>query len=492
MRRSPAQTERSRRRRSRRAPRDAARVPAALLRVVCDAVAWAASRSDAAARSLLRASQVPPDDAAALLLAARPKNNLLATIAAGSVVLSGEARAAANAFAGGLERIAEAFRTQGATAREVVETIRLELGLEDCEPVRAVATALDRACELLGRTWEPQELLTAFERELEPHAAPAESLPAAAVDAGRPVKREPERPPQGRRRHFSASSLNLYAECARKWFFRYLCGAVEDKPSSASTYGTAFHAALDAFHHVYPQVANVPPVDLARRLEGEINTAFERYRLGFASEVEYRLNLRRAQRTARRYLTWLSARAKREPFEVVGCEIEANVDMDGVEFVGYIDRVDREPRSGRVTVIDYKTGSIAQSAAEYRAKINAGREFQLPYYYWAQTAAGETVRSIALVPLRESHLEVDPIELEIVPAHVPAPSGRAAREATRGAIPVTEMEKSRGKMIELSHLLASGTLERFPATTDPTACRYCVYAPSCRERPADDDRRFGR
>ena len=171
--------------------------------------------------------------------------------------------------------------------------------------------------------------------------------------------------------------LNLYADCPRKWYFRYLCGAVEDKPSSASAYGTAFHAALEAFHKVYPSIAGIATRELELRLEGEINTAFETHRIHFSSEVEFRLNRRRAQRTAKKYLTWLHERAQKEPFEVVGCELKADIELDGIEFRGYIDRVDRDVRSGRVTVFDYKTGSIAESAAEYRRAINDDSEFQL-------------------------------------------------------------------------------------------------------------------
>ncbi|MBV8601029.1 MAG: PD-(D/E)XK nuclease family protein, partial [Candidatus Eremiobacteraeota bacterium] len=242
----------------------------------------------------------------------------------------------------------------------------------------------------------------------------------------------------------------------------------------------------------YPKVDSAPLEILGRRLEGEINTAFERYRTGFGSEVEYRLNQRRAHRTAKKYLAWLRARAAKEPFEVIGCEIEADVTLDGVEFRGYIDRVDRDQRSGRVTVFDYKTGSIASSALEYRTKINDGREFQLPYYYWAQTVAGETVRSLALIPLRDAHLEVDPIELEIVPTAAPPGRSRSERDATRGVISIDELERARTAMVEISRRLASGTIEQFEATDDPFSCRYCVYAPSCREKPPDDERPFAR
>ena len=381
------------------------------------------------------------------------------------------------------ERIATVYRTQGATAREVVATIVRELALDDAEPLLEVAAAVDAACERLGATWEPSDVLRALERELD--AQPPKSVPKA--EAPQLAAQELDRALPGRR-HFSASSLNLYAECPRKWYFRYLCGAVEDKPTSASAYGTAFHAALEAFHNVYPSIAGVPARELELRLEGEINTAFETHRIHFSSEVEFRLNRRRAQRTAKKYLAWLQERAQKEPFEVIGCEIKADIALDGVEFRGYIDRVDRDERSGRVTVFDYKTGSIAESAAEYRRAINDDSEFQLSYYYWAQTQAGETVRSLALVPLREAHLEVKPIELEIVPSGPPVKYDGAAR----GVIPVIELERARTAMVGLGRKLASGTIEHFPATDDPSSCRYCVYAPSCREKPVDDTMAFAR
>src|SRR5437868_6360889 len=47
------------------------------------------------------------------------------------------------------------------------------------------------------------------------------------------VEREPGAPLRNRHPHFSASSLNAYVECMRKWYYKYMCAAVEDKASSA-------------------------------------------------------------------------------------------------------------------------------------------------------------------------------------------------------------------------------------------------------------------
>ncbi|MGH7750829.1 MAG: RecB family exonuclease, partial [Candidatus Dormibacteria bacterium] len=288
--------------------------------------------------------------------------------------------------------------------------------------------------------------------------------------------------------HFSASSLTAFVECARKWYYRYLCNVVDDPGSSASFYGTAFHAALERFHQNFPRVDGEPAEVLEQRLDGAIVEAFDPFRRSFGTPAEFELQLRRARRTAKHYLRWVRERARTRPFSVVATEAKIELLLDGREFVGYIDRLDRDDATGDVTVIDYKTGAIAQSAAEYRAGIVDQVEFQLPLYYWARTAAGDRVRSLTLVPLKDALADVRPIELEIVPYG----NGSAQRGAPSGTISIGELERARGRMAALAEQLATGAIERFATTTDPTACTYCAYRNACRERPHDGEERFGR
>jgi RecB family exonuclease len=312
-------------------------------------------------------------------------------------------------------------------------------------------------------------------------------MPVPDVAPAEPVADEPSAPVATRKLSFSASSLNTYAECKRKWWFRYACAAVEDRGSSASFYGIAFHAALEDFHATHTRFADGDGTMLAQVLDYCVVTAFDRHRTRFDAPVEFELQRRRARRTAKKYLSWLLERARRAPFEVIGCETQADVELGGHRFIGYIDRLDRDERSGTVTVVDYKTGSIATSADEYLDEVRAFREFQLPFYYWARTAAGDVVSRLALIPLKDALLDVAPVELEVVT------TSRAPR--TRGAtgeIAVAELERARERMIALASELASGALQSFPATDDPDACRYCAYAEACRERPLALEERFGR
>ena len=156
---------------------------------------------------------------------------------------------------------------------------------------------------------------------------------------------------------------------------------------------------------------------MRRRCAGAIREyvtwAFERNRDGFETRVEFELQVRRAQRTAQRYIDWLLAQEREAPFEVIGREVPAKLDLDGRPFVGFIDRLDRDERSGGIGVVDYKTGSIATSAAEYRDKVRRFRDFQLPFYYWARTAAGDRVTRLVLIPLKDALLDVRPIVLDV-------------------------------------------------------------------------------
>lgn len=277
------------------------------------------------------------------------------------------------------------------------------------------------------------------------------------------------------RRHFSASALNTYAECRRKWFYRYACGAIEDPGSAASAYGSAFHLALEDFHGEYPRPARADEAAMRRRIRECVTWAFESARDGFETRVEFELQTRRAQRTAQRYVDWLLVQERNAPFEVLGREVAAQLELDGRPFVGYIDRLDRDERSGGVAVIDYKTGSIATTPAEYVEKIRNFRDFQLPFYYWARTAAGDRVTRLVLIPLKDALLDVRPVALQV-----------------ERNVSITELERSRARMIELSAELASGETRRFETTQDAAACTYCAYALACARKPPSDAQRFAR
>jgi len=228
---------------------------------------------------------------------------------------------------------------------------------------------------------------------------------------------------------------------------------------------------------------------MRRRIVDDVKWAFERNRDGFDTAIEFELQLRRAQRTAQRYVDWLMLQERRAPFEVIGREVPANIELGRHAFVGFIDRLDRDERSGNVAVVDYKTGNIAASAAEYREKVRTFRDFQLPFYYWARTEAGDRVSRLALLPLKDALLDVRPVELEVTAGRDDA---KQRKDAATGTISVADLERARTRMIEICDRLTSGEIERFAVATDPAACTYCAYALACAGKPAPPEEKFGR
>jgi RecB family exonuclease len=467
-----------------------------LLAFVRDLTRYASEGNESDARRALASpySGVPNVDARALCVAAGDRRTVGEAVAAERVPLPHEVAVAARRFMRLLSDVRDAYRAQGATAVEHLTTIDLgicaSLELDAVErttfgALAELAGALD-AARAPGVPWEARELLTALDR-LVPAAGPA----PPSAHAPQTLRAHPPETPwtvKRRRGHFSASSLGAFAECERRWYYRYVCAAVEDRGSSASFYGTAFHWALERFHQEFPRADAAPLELLERKLDSYLAASFERFRSGFETTVEYELQRRRAKRTGRRYVAWFVERARAHPFSVIGTEEAVNLELDGYTFIGYIDRLDRDDATAAVTVVDYKTGSIAESAQEYRAKVAEFLDFQLPFYYWARTAAGDRVTRLALVPLKDSARDVRPIELEVVPVAAP----RSYGDSATGTIGILELERARDKMIELAALLADGPLVRFPVTDDPGACRYCAYQIACRERPLPREDRFGR
>jgi RecB family exonuclease len=477
-------------------PEDAFEPSGALIGFVCAAVVYAEGRGEADEVRLLDSpfSGVERDAARMLCAVAKDRERPSDVLAAQRVVLAHETTLALHRFVAALGSIERAFRAQDASAASVVGAIDAAFGLANNATPPEAAT-LGRLYALAGAfdaerardaAWDASAFVVRVDGDPSLQGRPgAVTGPVATLG---PYHGEPAWPVPRRRGHQSASSLGAFAECNRKWYYRYACAAVEDRGSAASAYGSAFHWALEQFHTEFPRADAAPEDLLARKLSAYLNEAFERYRFGFPTNVEYELQRRRARRTAERYLAWFLERSRAHPFTVIGREEVADVEFDGYQFLGYIDRLDRDDATGGVTVVDYKTGNIAESAAEYRRRVADYLDFQLPFYYWARTEAGDRVTRLALVPLKEANLDVRPIELEVV--HVPAAA--SGDGAALGTIGIDELLRARRRMVELAHVLADEDVTHFPATDDPDACAYCAYINSCRARPMRREDRFGR
>lgn len=291
---------------------------------------------------------------------------------------------------------------------------------------------------------------------------------------------------------FSASRLNGFVKCPRRWFFEYLCDALVDEGSAAATYGKVFHEALEALHRVIRMPAEFSGNAILERLHEELDMAFERNRDEFASPLEFEVSRLRARAVAAHYARWLRAEAQDHPMQVEAVESLQRWTMRGHTFVGFIDRIDRPVAGGPVTIYDYKTGRIGDDPREYVAAMRRGEEAQLALYYTVRRLRGDAVGRLALVSLRDPRDPVWVLALDMVDDEGKAVVERDARSGVvRGACTPADMQASVDALLDRADMLTRAGVEHFLPGDDPP-CSYCVYANACRERPADGERIFAR
>jgi len=173
---------------------------------------------------------------------------------------------------------------------------------------------------------------------------------------------------------------------------------------------------------------------------------------------------------------WLEQEQRRTPFEVIGCELDQEIAVEGVAVRTRIDRIDRLP-DGSEVIIDYKTG---------QAGVNdwlgeRPDDPQLPLY--AVTRDAEVV-AIGFAVLKRGPdfgyrgLARDAGILPDTPAF--ADSRQARQLATADAVPAwTDLLQGwRDTLGGLARRFRDGDARVDPKT--PQTCRYCEQHTLCR------------
>lgn len=148
-----------------------------------------------------------------------------------------------------------------------------------------------------------------------------------------------------RKLKLSPSSIKLYTECARKWFYRYV-EHLAQKDSEHLRLGTFVHAVLEDFHNfLLKDTTN----DLPSLMTACFKNRLPEFELTKQSKI-------RAHEMLTLYLNWL----KKDGLpNVLANEQKFSVDLgDDLIVRGIADRVDIR-KDGSFDVIDYKSGKSA-------------------------------------------------------------------------------------------------------------------------------------
>jgi ATP-dependent helicase/DNAse subunit B len=195
----------------------------------------------------------------------------------------------------------------------------------------------------------------------------------------------------GSRSTFNVTELERFADCSSAWFIdRLIDPKTIDAEVDAKLKGSVAHQALYKFFSGLPRELGTDRVrpervdDAVRFMRSCLDTALGGVRMDMTDMQRRELD----QTLWRDLEAFVHAEAGSvlplEPhrFEIsFGSErspqeLQRGLDLGGVTLSGKIDRIDRDPRSARGIVIDYKSGKGAPSAAEIERELR----LQVPLY----------------------------------------------------------------------------------------------------------------
>lgn len=150
-------------------------------------------------------------------------------------------------------------------------------------------------------------------------------------------------------KHLSPSSASMFRQCPQRWKFRYV-DRLPDPPGEAALAGTFAHRVLEDLLSLESQERTM---DRARALAKEIWSELQADEDFKALELDSD-GMRNFKWTAWRAIEGLWDLEDPKTVELIDTETEVSVEIGGVPFIGYIDRV--EATTDGLVISDYKSG----------------------------------------------------------------------------------------------------------------------------------------
>jgi DNA helicase-2/ATP-dependent DNA helicase PcrA len=239
----------------------------------------------------------------------------------------------------------------------------------------------------------------------------------------------------------SASAIKTYISCPLKFKFSHILG-VPEPPRPYFDIGTAVHAVAE--HMTKMQLEGTQPTEeLAMELlKREWNPN------SFQSETQENQAKEKAKTMLQTYLQWLAC----NPNSPVAAEQEFTVDIAGIPFHGFIDRVEQTP-DGSLEIVDFKTGGVYENAKSLRddPQVNI-------YALGVQKVFSKLPRKASLFYIK--HDKTVPYE-----------------------VAQSQVDKVREEIKAMTNAILE---ERFDATPSFEACRNCSYRDICDSSQSED------
>lgn len=185
--------------------------------------------------------------------------------------------------------------------------------------------------------------------------------------------------------YLSPSAASTWNQCPRRWYHKYVDKLPEPPPGEPAVLGNFVHTVLE-------ELTKQPPSERTRETAREI--AREHFRefqdtqnwkdLNYGEEEAKKFR-KKAWATVETYFSNVDV----ERVQPIGQEIQVDIDLDGVPFMGFVDLVERDPDTGDVIITDYKTGKPPSNGMPWSGDERGEKLLQPLWYAAALQEMGE-------------------------------------------------------------------------------------------------------
>ncbi len=229
----------------------------------------------------------------------------------------------------------------------------------------------------------------------------------------------------------SPSALSAYIRCPLQFYFKYvLKPKLPDQPETSiesNTFGSVVHASLEKLYTPFVGTL-IDPVKLLKdlaKLDDVLQNSFQE--IYGAHDLSYGKNLltvRVAKEYVQRFVRNEVEQLKKKPLELIGLELRLQtpfvINGKNVKIKGFIDRIDKEVKTGILRIVDYKTGSVA--AGELKVKdwqalitdVKYAKALQVLLYQWLYQKVKDRKEEVSsgLISLRSSSGSFMPVNID--------------------------------------------------------------------------------
>lgn len=275
---------------------------------------------------------------------------------------------------------------------------------------------------------------------------------------------------------YSASLISSYITCSLKFYFEKILSLQSesiDQTIQANVFGTIIHDVLEKIYKPFTG-KEINLVVLKKRIsdiENLLKESFEAEGKGANLNAGKNLLLFQVAKShIKKFLLWDISNLSKNPSILLGTENRYEVHIPGSEELkikGFIDRVDRNIATGKIRIIDYKTGSVDPRFLKVKKQDllfsdpDYSKAFQLMYYSWIYSLVENTQN------IESGIISTKSISNGFMNINIP------------GYDPVTSFNDTFAEGVKSIIQDIENPEIGFNATTDTNRCKYCDYKSIC-------------